>query len=76
MESLMSFQTEKQRGSGKTNNLNDPRWDESLSAEVKLNIVIHKKAESKRKNTYLFTFKRASKHLPWRIENVLTVGVP
>jgi hypothetical protein len=76
MESLMSIQTEKQRGTGKTNNLNDSSWDESLSAEVKLQIVMHKKGDSKRKIAYVFIFKRASKHLPWRLENVLTPQLP
>jgi hypothetical protein len=72
MGSLISIQSEKHRRSGKTINLNDSKWDENLSAEVKLQIVIQKKGASKQKIAYLFIFKRESTHLPWRIENVQT----
>jgi hypothetical protein len=70
MESLMSVRTKKNRKSGKTDNANDSGSDEKLSAEIKLQVSIHKKGVSKRNNTYLFIFNRESKQSPWRIENI------
>jgi hypothetical protein len=70
MESLMSVRTNKNRRSGKTDNTNDSGSDEKLSAEIKLQVAIHKKGGSKRNITYLFIFNRESKQSPWRIENI------
>jgi hypothetical protein len=71
MDSLLSIQSEKQQGLGNEKSPNDSDWDESLSAEVKLKVAIHKKGDSKRKNTYKFTFNRDSKQSPWHIKDIL-----
>jgi hypothetical protein len=70
MDSLLSIQTEKRQGL-RNESSNESGWDESLSAEVKLKVAIHKKGDSKRKITYVFTFNRDSKQSPWHIKDIL-----
>lgn len=71
MESLLSIQTEKRKGLRAEKGPNDSHWDESLYAEVKLQVGIHKKGKSKRKMTYTFTFNRDSKQSPWHIKDIV-----
>jgi hypothetical protein len=71
MESLLSIQTEKRQGLGNEKSSNNFGWNESLSAEVKLKVAIHKKGDSRRKTTYMFTFNRDSKQSPWHIKDIV-----
>jgi hypothetical protein len=45
--------------------------DDSLSAEVKLQLTFCRKGEKEQNTAYLFLFSRNSKQSPWRIWNIL-----
>jgi hypothetical protein len=71
MKSLLSIQPKKPQGKRNEISINDPRWDESLTAEVALKVVIYKNGASKRESIYRFTFNRGSKQSPWLMSDVV-----
>lgn len=72
MESLDSIREKKQSKYKGASDTDDGGFDESLSAEIRLPITIHKQNHAERNTGYRFIFKRESKQSPWRIQNILT----
>ncbi|MDQ8736974.1 hypothetical protein [Paenibacillus sp. LHD-38] len=72
MESLDSIREKKQSKYKGASDTDDGDFDESLSAEIRLPITIHKQNHAERNTGYRFIFKRESKQSPWRIQNILT----
>ncbi|RCW48845.1 hypothetical protein [Paenibacillus prosopidis] len=69
MESLGSIREKKQ---SRTSGADDEAFEDSLSAEIRLPITIHKQSHAERHTDYRFIFKRESKQSPWRIQDILT----
>lgn len=69
MEYLGSIRENKQSN---TSDKDDRAFDDSLSAEIRLPITIHKQSHPERNTDYRFIFKRESKQSPWRIRDILT----
>lgn len=72
MNSLDSIRVKKKPAYKGESDKEDGRFDESLSAEIRLPITIHKQNHAERNTDYLFIFKRESKQSPWRIQDILT----
>lgn len=65
MERMMFIRTKKHEANSE-NITND-----SLSAEVKLQLTFRRKGDKEQNTTYLFLFSRNSKQSPWRIRDIL-----
>jgi hypothetical protein len=72
MESLGSIREKKQPKQKGASDTDDGEFNESLAAEIKLPITIHKQNHAERNTDYRFIIKRESKQSPWRIQDILT----